>query len=150
MKAVKKGAPPTVKGQSSLFSFFKKKPTPNEVMLPEEKGNTLTQPTKDNDNSLQTVLTPPQEQELEKKHAAFVVEVDDKSLYVGRKVRVYWPNEKQWYSGKVESYDKDENTHNIIYEDGDEEDLCLDKEKVCYCHICQLLIGISRVDPLIE
>ena len=62
--------------------------------------------------------------------APYVIVEDDKSLYIGRCVRVYWPNEKEWYGGKIESYDADEGTHSVRYDDGDQEDLFLDKEKV--------------------
>lgn len=125
MSKTSKKVPPA-KGQSSLFSFFTKKtaPAPPEPE-PEPQPEAREAPS--------APLRAPAPPAVEKK-PAYVVMEDDKSLYVGRAVRVFWPNEKQWFSGVVESYSADENTHSVLYEDGDQEDLCLDREKVWrYC-----------------
>lgn len=126
-KSSKKAAP--AKGQSSLFSFFKKKSSP-EVLSTEVSTEVSQCESKAATNPSEIVSAIPSAAQKPE----FVVVEDDKSVYVGRCVRVYWPNEKQWYSGEIKSYDVDENTHSIVYEDGDQEDLCLEREKVNSMH----------------
>ena len=46
---------------------------------------------------------------------------------VGRRVRVWWPDDVAWYTGSVVSYDSAR--HAIKYDDGDEEALDLSREK---------------------
>jgi len=46
---------------------------------------------------------------------------------VGRRVRVWWPDDAAWYTGSVVSYDGAR--HAIKYDDGDEESLDLSREK---------------------
>jgi hypothetical protein len=152
-KAMKKSTP--AKGQSSLFSFFKKKSAPEVTELPQSQSQSQSQSQPQSQSTAAAVVTqsPPKPQPQpklsnneNKDKQSFVVMEDDKSLYVGRQVRVYWPNEKQWYMGKVSSYDKDENTHSIVYEDGDVEDLCLDREKVCEYECMYACTRLSLTD----
>lgn len=49
--------------------------------------------------------------------------------FVGRRIQVYWPGERDWFFGQVESFDANSQTHQIVYDDGDEEQLDLSKEK---------------------
>ncbi|KAK9052923.1 hypothetical protein SSX86_029553 [Deinandra increscens subsp. villosa] len=55
------------------------------------------------------------------------IEYDD-SL-VGQKVKVWWPHDKMYYEGVVESFDSTVKMHKVLYVDGDEETLNLRKEK---------------------
>ncbi|TVU09494.1 hypothetical protein EJB05_42970, partial [Eragrostis curvula] len=48
---------------------------------------------------------------------------------VGRRLRVYWPLDDAWYKGRVESYDAGSSRHRVKYDDGDEEEVDLGKEK---------------------
>eukprot|EP00268_Persea_americana_P056177 TRINITY_DN6598_c0_g1_i2.p1 TRINITY_DN6598_c0_g1~~TRINITY_DN6598_c0_g1_i2.p1 ORF type:complete len:1598 (+),score=356.34 TRINITY_DN6598_c0_g1_i2:124-4917(+) len=48
---------------------------------------------------------------------------------IGCRVKVWWPMDKQYYEGMVQSYDPGKKKHVILYEDGDVEVLNLDKEK---------------------
>jgi DNA mismatch repair protein MSH6 len=48
---------------------------------------------------------------------------------VGRRLRVYWPLDDAWYKGKVESYNAGSRRHRVKYDDGDEEEVDLGKEK---------------------
>lgn len=48
---------------------------------------------------------------------------------VGRRLRVYWPLDDAWYKGRVESYDAGFRKHRVKYDDGDEEEVDLAKEK---------------------
>jgi hypothetical protein len=123
-KSSNKVAPP--KSQSSLFSFFKKKSTPDVAAVVQEVTSTQSQPQAK--HSPEPVHVAPVAETPQK--STYVVMEDNKSLYVGRGVRVFWPNEKQWYTGTITAYDDVDNAHTIMYDDGDQEDLCLDREKV--------------------
>ncbi|KAH9318124.1 hypothetical protein KI387_019893, partial [Taxus chinensis] len=48
---------------------------------------------------------------------------------VGRKIKVWWPKDKQFYDGTVDSYDPKQNKHKIVYSDGDVEILNLQRQK---------------------
>ncbi|KAI3679965.1 hypothetical protein L2E82_50701 [Cichorium intybus] len=52
----------------------------------------------------------------------------DDSL-IGLKVKVWWPDDKKYYEGVIESFDSAKNKHKVSYVDGDEERLNLKKEK---------------------
>ncbi|XP_076936354.1 uncharacterized protein LOC143603456 [Bidens hawaiensis] len=52
----------------------------------------------------------------------------DASL-VDQKVKVWWPDDKMYYEGVVESYDSAEKKHKVLYLDGETETLNLKKEK---------------------
>ncbi|KAL0726535.1 hypothetical protein Bca4012_022628 [Brassica carinata] len=48
---------------------------------------------------------------------------------VGSRVRVWWPIDKAYYKGVVNSYDSAKKRHLVIYDDGDQEILNLKKQK---------------------
>ncbi|XP_023738214.1 sister chromatid cohesion protein PDS5 homolog A isoform X1 [Lactuca sativa] len=48
---------------------------------------------------------------------------------IGRRIKVWWPMDKEFYEGLVKSYDHENNKHVVLYDDGDIEVLCLDKER---------------------
>ncbi|CAH2077314.1 unnamed protein product [Thlaspi arvense] len=48
---------------------------------------------------------------------------------VGSKVRVWWPMDKAYYTGVVNSYDSAKKKHLVCYDDGDQEILNLKKQK---------------------
>lgn len=48
---------------------------------------------------------------------------------VGRKVRVYWPDDSAWYAGEVVSFSRRKRVHGVAYDDGEREDLDLSAEK---------------------
>ncbi|CAI9290862.1 unnamed protein product [Lactuca saligna] len=52
----------------------------------------------------------------------------DKSL-VGLKVKVWWPEDKTYYEGVIESFDSAKKKHKVSYVDGDEEILNLKTQK---------------------
>ncbi|KAI3692100.1 hypothetical protein L6452_31909 [Arctium lappa] len=52
----------------------------------------------------------------------------DKSL-VGLKVKVWWPEDKTYYEGLIESFDSGKKKHKVSYVDGDEEILNLKTQK---------------------
>ncbi|XP_047321506.1 histone-lysine N-methyltransferase ATX2-like [Impatiens glandulifera] len=49
---------------------------------------------------------------------------------VGLKCKVYWPLDDKWYIAHLSGYNADTDRHHIVYEDGDEENLDLSREKI--------------------
>ncbi|KAL7213803.1 hypothetical protein ACSBR2_016356 [Camellia fascicularis] len=45
------------------------------------------------------------------------------------RIKVWWPMDKKFYEGVVKSYDPQKKKHVVLYDDGDVEVLCLDKER---------------------
>lgn len=52
----------------------------------------------------------------------------DKSL-VGSRVKVWWPDDKKFYTGVVKSFETSSKKHKVVYDDGDIEQLQLKTEK---------------------
>lgn len=48
---------------------------------------------------------------------------------VGRKIKVWWPQDKQFYNGIIESFDTKLKKHKVVYVDGDVEVLNLQKQR---------------------
>ncbi|XP_047329519.1 sister chromatid cohesion protein PDS5 homolog C-like isoform X2 [Impatiens glandulifera] len=48
---------------------------------------------------------------------------------VGSKVKVWWPDDAQFYFGVIDSFDSVKKKHKVLYDDGDEETLILKKER---------------------
>ncbi|XP_042521110.1 sister chromatid cohesion protein PDS5 homolog A-B isoform X2 [Macadamia integrifolia] len=48
---------------------------------------------------------------------------------IGCRIKVWWPLDKQFYEGVVQSYDRKKRKHEILYDDGDLEVLNLEKER---------------------
>ncbi|KAI5595819.1 hypothetical protein BDE02_03G164700 [Populus trichocarpa] len=48
---------------------------------------------------------------------------------VGNKIKVWWPMDKRFYEGVVDSYDPIKKKHKVLYADGDEEKLNLKKQR---------------------
>ncbi|XP_062228684.1 sister chromatid cohesion protein PDS5 homolog A-like [Phragmites australis] len=48
---------------------------------------------------------------------------------VGHRIKVWWPLDKKFYEGVVQSYDSSKKKHTVLYDDGDVEVLNLAKEK---------------------
>ncbi|CAL5047345.1 unnamed protein product [Urochloa decumbens] len=48
---------------------------------------------------------------------------------VGHRIKVWWPLDKRFYQGVVQSYDSSKKRHTVLYDDGDVEVLNLAKEK---------------------
>ncbi|GBG74693.1 hypothetical protein CBR_g19098 [Chara braunii] len=48
---------------------------------------------------------------------------------VGRRVKVWWPQDKQFYTGQVMSYNPTTKKHEVAYDDGDSELLKMDKQR---------------------
>ncbi|XP_020521076.1 DNA mismatch repair protein MSH6 isoform X2 [Amborella trichopoda] len=50
--------------------------------------------------------------------------------FVGRRIRVYWPLDKEWYEGCIKAHDKPSGKHIVLYDDAQEEELDLEREKI--------------------
>lgn len=48
---------------------------------------------------------------------------------IGHKIKIWWPLDKQFYSGTVKSYDPLKKKHVVLYDDGDVEVLRLERER---------------------
>uniref|UniRef100_A0A0E0E0Q0 Tudor domain-containing protein n=1 Tax=Oryza meridionalis TaxID=40149 RepID=A0A0E0E0Q0_9ORYZ len=48
---------------------------------------------------------------------------------IGKRIKVWWPLDKKFYEGVVESFDSSKRRHTVLYDDGDVEVLNLAKEK---------------------
>ncbi|EER88261.2 hypothetical protein BDA96_10G149900 [Sorghum bicolor] len=48
---------------------------------------------------------------------------------IGHRIKVWWPLDKRFYEGAVQSYDSSKKKHTVLYDDGDVEVLSLAKEK---------------------
>ncbi|KAJ6814311.1 sister chromatid cohesion protein PDS5-like protein A [Iris pallida] len=48
---------------------------------------------------------------------------------IGSRIKVWWPLDKVYYEGIVRSYDPEKKKHEVLYDDGEVEFLCLDKEE---------------------
>eukprot|EP00271_Cylindrocystis_brebissonii_P003825 TRINITY_DN15069_c0_g1_i1.p1 TRINITY_DN15069_c0_g1~~TRINITY_DN15069_c0_g1_i1.p1 ORF type:complete len:1860 (-),score=488.09 TRINITY_DN15069_c0_g1_i1:1015-6594(-) len=53
----------------------------------------------------------------------------DMEAMVGRRIRVWWPMDKAYYTGKITKYSSEKKLHHVAYDDGDTETLSLTKEK---------------------
>ncbi|CAL1387975.1 unnamed protein product [Linum trigynum] len=48
---------------------------------------------------------------------------------VGKRVQVWWPQDRKFYKGTVNSYDSTKKKHLVIYDDGEEENLNMKRQK---------------------
>uniref|UniRef100_A0A6N2K7Q0 Tudor domain-containing protein n=1 Tax=Salix viminalis TaxID=40686 RepID=A0A6N2K7Q0_SALVM len=48
---------------------------------------------------------------------------------VGSKVKVWWPKDRQFYEGTIDSFDPIKKKHKVVYTDGDEEILILKRQR---------------------
>lgn len=107
-----KSSPP--KGQGTLFSFFSKKDPPHKEASPKSKpspaANKATTPRNSQGDS---------EQSTKKAESL-----------VGKRIKVFWKNDNEWYVGKVVSFSPEDGKHMVHYADGDKEKIVLAHEKV--------------------
>ncbi|KAK9152383.1 hypothetical protein Syun_010692 [Stephania yunnanensis] len=102
-----------------------------EIRRPDiEMSNEYT--TADEDDSLTPKSTPISKKRKRRSIAGLakcsLKEVENQSL-VGCRIKVWWPLDKQFYQGLVQSYDSEKKKHVILYDDGDTEVLVLNKER---------------------
>ncbi|WVZ86296.1 hypothetical protein U9M48_033101 [Paspalum notatum var. saurae] len=95
-----------------------------------QKEDSASDKDTDDDISLKEMVSPTkmdkskaEESPLSKKNKML-----DENL-VGSKIKVWWPDDKMFYKGVVESYSASSKKHKVAYDDGDVEVLMLKKEK---------------------
>ena len=49
---------------------------------------------------------------------------------VDRRVKVYWPEENDWFTGIVSKHDPSTDKHTVTYDDGDVEEITLATQKM--------------------
>ena len=69
-----------------------------------------------------TVFAPPPSHQRSLRHDSLMLEGPD---LVGKRVRVYWPDDKKWYSGQAKAFDSVTLEHLVRYDDGEERQECL-------------------------
>lgn len=127
------------KGQSNLFSFFKKPPSAVSVeaaLKHTAEGSSPATLKTANPFKLDDLLINASP-ELAPADAAGQALVD-------KRIEVFWPKDNMWYAGTVGEYDPAEGSHTIAYEDGIVEVLNLDQEQY------RLAEDTSRKRKLVE
>ncbi|KAH0467039.1 hypothetical protein IEQ34_004277 [Dendrobium chrysotoxum] len=127
------GRSPLVRKQCQITSFFSpgKSPAPNSNPNPSPSisPNTSSLDDKATHKKPLLVITPPSVSSIDSCSS-----VGNKAPYssevVGKRIRVYWPLDKAWYEGHVRSFDEVSGKHVIQYDDGEEEFLDIEKEKI--------------------
>lgn len=122
---------PPAKGQGTLFSFFsKKEPTNTDQSIPKPKPkpeqSTLTaktQPSTPKGPANKPVSQPRAQANLE------LSSLESAEL-VGKRIKVFWRDDDNWYFGKVVDFSGKDGTHLVHYDDGDKEKVVLANEKV--------------------
>ena len=62
---------------------------------------------------------------------------------VGRRLKVHWPDEMQWFAGQVAHFDEVSGKHHIIYDDGDSEELVLAAERFEWIQTPPLAVNLA-------
>lgn len=70
----------------------------------------------------------------------------DPRVLLGCKCKVYWPIDDDWYTGLISQYNVHAGTHHVIYDDGDEEDINLPKERIKF-NILQEEMEARNIKP---
>nr|AAT67045.1 DNA mismatch repair protein [Petunia x hybrida] len=127
------GRSPLVNQQSQITSFFTKKPSsssPSPSPLFPLKSNPNPNPSS---SSCASPTTPSPLQGKRKLTLPIPTLVLKKSYgqeVVDKRVKVYWPLDKNWYEGFVKSFDSASGKHLVEYDDGEEEMIELAEEKI--------------------
>ena len=48
---------------------------------------------------------------------------------MGKRIRVFWPDDDVWYEGFVKHFCEESNKYTIVYDDGEKEHLILSEER---------------------
>ncbi|KAH9626876.1 hypothetical protein KSS87_002276 [Heliosperma pusillum] len=133
------GKSPLINKQHQITSFFTKSPiNPFLSSIPQSKNpnpnpNSIASP-----NSSPPTTPSPLNGKLRPKsmHKPVLIIGSNNQLedsfeeeVVSKRIRVYWPLDKEWYEGYVKAYDKSVGKHLVEYDDAEEELIDLSKEK---------------------
>ncbi|KAJ3705799.1 hypothetical protein LUZ61_009504 [Rhynchospora tenuis] len=128
------GRSPLVRKQSQITAFFSTPPnsTPKSNLSSNPSSDPSPSTSKTNKKPLLSIPpasktpSPP----IKPKTPPSAETKPPKSDFIGRRIKVYWPLDKTWYTGQVKSYDAACNKHSIQYDDGEEESIEIEKEKI--------------------
>lgn len=107
------------KGQGTLFSFFSKKEPTNKNDRPDPICDAQPQLSSHRDSSIPA-----------DKKATSTPSDQDAQMLVGKHVKVFWPDDQEWFTGEVIYYSAQDGKHTIHYTDGDRERVILANERV--------------------
>ncbi|KAJ8900415.1 hypothetical protein K2173_025192 [Erythroxylum novogranatense] len=138
------GRSPLVNPQRQITAFFSKTPSPSPTQKPAKTvTNTVPKPSPRSPSPSPTTPSPlhpkskkpllvidqtPSPSQSASTPGAAVKPYGDE--VVEKRIRIYWPLDKCWYEGCVKSYDKKSGKHLVLYDDCEEENLDLGKEKI--------------------
>lgn len=129
---------PPAKGQGTLFSFFsKKEPTSKpDQSTPKAKPKAKPEQSAPEANTEPSTPTPKAKAKINtrveqpKPQAGSKPLSQEPSKLVGKRIKVFWRDDNNWYFGKVVDFSDQDGMHLVHYDDGDKEKLMLHKEKV--------------------
>ncbi|GKA44431.1 phospholipase-like protein, partial [Tanacetum coccineum] len=75
-------------------------------------------------------------------HRATAQSAEHGENLVGRRIKVWWPADKSYYEGVVESFDRSKKKHKVLYDDGDEDVLNLNQRQ------WTLIEDVSAIEPV--
>nr|CAB3447221.1 unnamed protein product [Digitaria exilis] len=149
-KLTKRSAKDAVQSSEKKANEGESSKKPQKNSLKHQKDDTLSEEDPANDMSLKEMISAKsltkrlgrtkgqsnenstskreQEQETEELPRSRKNKRLDGSL-VGARIKVWWPDDKIFYNGVVESFDSDSKRHKVAYDDGDVEVLLLRDEK---------------------
>nr|CAB3450357.1 unnamed protein product [Digitaria exilis] len=149
-KLTKRSAKDAVQSSEKKANEGESSKKPQKNSLKHQKDDTLSEEDPANDMSLKEMISAKsltkrlgrtkgqsnenstskreQEQETEELPRSRKNKRLDGSL-VGARIKVWWPDDKMFYNGVVESFDSDSKRHKVAYDDGDVEVLLLRDEK---------------------
>ncbi|PAN12331.1 hypothetical protein PAHAL_2G259800 [Panicum hallii] len=144
------GRSPLVRKQSQITAFFSSSPTPSPSPSTPNNGAFKPSPSPLNPRAARRSTLaaaspsphkqPPPPAAREEKRAKRDKKERDAAApvaaaaapaaeVVGRRLRVYWPLDDAWYEGRVDAYDAGSRKHRVKYDDGEEEQVDLGKER---------------------
>ncbi|KAG2634955.1 hypothetical protein PVAP13_2NG321800 [Panicum virgatum] len=142
------GRSPLVRKQSQITAFFSSSSTPSPSPSTPNKGASKPSPSPLNPSAARrstlaaASLSPPKQpppaaaqdekrakRDKKDRDAAAPVAAAAAAEVVGRRLRVYWPLDDAWYEGRVDAYDAGSRKHRVKYDDGEEEQVDLGKER---------------------
>lgn len=145
--------------QGTLFSFFSKKESPNKpngsTSRASGDGSSATKRDSgalDSDSTNKKAKFSPSPRRSATSNIGTTTggsskeaDTDNPSVasqgLVGKRIKVYWPDDNKWYFGKVIDCSND-GKHTVHYDDGDKERVTLAKEKVSLC-VCGRDLAVS-------
>ena len=127
---------PPAKGQGTLFSFFSKKEPTRKTdqstpgpKLEQSTPTAKTQPSTPKGPANKPVSQP-------KAQANSELSSQEPAELVGKRIKVFWRDDDNWYFGKVVDFSSKDGTHLVHYDDGDKEKVVLANEKVSSSPCC--------------